>query len=133
MAKQPKLYILEHAKRRGLDLMDIAKGAPVAPKTLRRMQDGEEFYASTLRKICDFIGIPYEWAFLAPTDEMYAHAPPAPPGKKVNPIDEIYEDPNATIMGVPLTPSQRRYLRSMIETFKEELKNKDDKEDKTNN
>jgi hypothetical protein len=117
MAKK-KLYLADHMNRKGFSHTDVVNGAPVSFRTLRRMMDGEEFYVSTLKKVCEFIGIDYEDVWVHP--DQLSHAPP---GKKEVPIDNLPNEPNATILGHRLNESQRRALKYMIEGFKEELEN----------
>lgn len=118
-------YLAAWMERKGFSNTDIVEGAPVSFRTLRRIIDGEEFYVSTMKKICEYIGIPYEQVWIHPNEFVHAHSPPGPPGhgKKEPPdLATIPEDPDANIMGVPLTPAQRRALKYMIDGFKEELK-----------
>lgn len=47
----------EILKEKGMTQIDIVRGADVAPRTVRRMLDGENVSLDTVQRIADFLGV----------------------------------------------------------------------------
>lgn len=47
----------EEMKEKGLTQLDIVRGANVAPRTIKRLLDGENVTLDVVQRVADFIGM----------------------------------------------------------------------------